>query len=586
MQTDTRIQSFSRSLRFSDKPLFKDADILECDHIPDQVLFRDDELEELAFLIRPGLRGQRPANILCRGLPATGKTTCIHHLFAEIRHLPGTGGTLIPVYVNCQRSRTAFAVFSTIYQELVGHAPPSSGIPLRRLMDAVAKALQSGRQSWGESRGETGRRSPTQSERQSERQSGKQSERPILLVCLDDIHHLIHEGTATQILSSLLRIYLDYPGCRVSVILVESDLSLDLSRALDRSVTSSLCAQEVFFAPYTATQIRGILKERARQAVYPGVVAPVILDLITDRTTAILPVDLRVGLDLLKRSILRAERAAHPAVTEEDVAAAYGDARVTYLRGLVSGLTGKERALLSLIAEMEEEARVREEEARIREEEARIREEEARKREEETRNREEARNREESGLRETDELDSSGEKGESSENDENDENSDISKNDSIDMIDMIDDPMKRRPTSGQIYSRLQEMIEEDHRRRRSLDAAAKAGEVAAATCAEPEPGYSTGKRGAHTPTSCTPTSWTPFPHTPFPYTPFPYSSCSYTSFYEHLRSLESYKLIGIKGVQGRGKTSAITLRYAAADVKRLCEAEEARQGEGEKMEKR
>ncbi|KUL01197.1 MAG: Orc1/cdc6 family replication initiation protein [Methanomicrobiales archaeon 53_19] len=584
------MQSFSRSLRFSEKPLFKDADLLECDHIPDQVLFRDDELEELAFLIRPGLRGQRPANILCRGLPATGKTTCIHHLFAEIRHLPGAGGTLIPVYVNCQRSRTAFAVFSTIYRELVGHAPPSSGIPLRRLMDAVAKALQSGRQSWGESRGdprgESGRRSPTQSERQYERESGKkagkQSERPILLVCLDDIHHLIHEGTATQILSSLLRIYLDYPGCRVSVILVESDLSLDLSRALDRSVTSSLCAQEVFFAPYTATQIRGILKERARQAVYPGVIAPGVLNLITDRTTGTLPVDLRVGLDLLKRSILRAERAAHTSVTEEDVAAAYGDARVTYLRGLVSGLTGKERALLSLIAEMEEGARIREEEARKREEETRNREEEARKREEETRNREEeARKREESGLRETAEMDNSGENGESSENDENDENSDISKNDSIDMIDMIDDPMKRRPTSGQIYSRLQEMIEEDQRRRRSLDAAAKAGEVAAAACAEPDPGYSTGKRGPNTPIPHTPTSCTPTPCTPFPY-----SSCSYTSFYEHLRSLESYKLIGIKGVQGRGKTSAITLRYAAADVKRLCDAEEARQGEGEKMEKR
>ncbi|KUL02260.1 MAG: Orc1/cdc6 family replication initiation protein, partial [Methanomicrobiales archaeon 53_19] len=537
MQTDTRMHSFQRSLRFSDKPLFKDADILECDHIPDQVLFRDDELEELAFLIRPGLRGQRPANILCRGLPATGKTTCIHHLFAEIRHLPGTGGTLIPVYVNCQRSRTAFAVFSTIYQELVGHAPPSSGIPLRRLMDAVAKALQ--------------------------------SKKAILLVCLDDIHHLIHEGTATQILSSLLRIYLDYPGCRSSVILVESNPALDLSRALDRSVTSSLCAQEVFFAPYTANQIRGILKERARQAVYPGVIAPGILDLITERTTGTVPVDIRVGIDLLKGSILRAERAAHTTVTAEDVAAAYGDARVAYLRGLVSGLTGKERALLSLIAEMNEEARVREEEARMIEE-NRMKEEEARKREE-------ARNREESGLRETDELDSSGENGESSENDENDENSDISKNDSIDRIDMIDDPMKRRLTSGQIYSRLQEMIEEDQRRRRSLDAAAEAGEVAAAACAEPEPGYSTGKRGAHTPTSCT-----PFPHTPFPYTPFPYSSCSYTSFYEHLRSLESYKLIGIKGVQGRGKTSAITLRYAAADVKRLCDAEEARQGVGEK----
>ena len=158
------------------------------------------------------------------------------------------------MYVNCQQNRSAFAVFSTIYRELVGHAPPGSGIPLRRLMDAVAKALQ--------------------------------SKNAILLVCLDDIHHLIHEGTDTQILSSLLRIYLDYPGCRASVILVESDLALDISRRLDRSVLSSLCMEEVFFAPYSAAQIRGILRERARQAVYPAVISPEILDLITDMTAS------------------------------------------------------------------------------------------------------------------------------------------------------------------------------------------------------------------------------------------------------------------------------------------------------------
>jgi len=124
MNSESSTQIVSRNFTFSDTPLFKDADILECDHVPDQVLFRDAELRELAFLIKPGLRGQRPANILCRGLPATGKTTCIHHLFAEIREV---SHTLIPVYVNCQQNRSAFAVFSIIYRELVGHAPPRSG---------------------------------------------------------------------------------------------------------------------------------------------------------------------------------------------------------------------------------------------------------------------------------------------------------------------------------------------------------------------------------------------------------------------------------------------------------------------------
>lgn len=161
-----------------------------------------------------------------------------------------------------------------------------------------------------------------------------------------------------MILSPLLRIHPDHPGCRAPAILVKSDLTLDLSRAPDRSVLSSLCAQENIFAPYTASQIRGILKGRARQAACPGVVTPAILDLITDRTTAILSADLRVSIGLLQRSIPGAERAAHTAVTEEDVAAAYGDASITYLRGLVSSLISRERALLPVIATMREEGRM------------------------------------------------------------------------------------------------------------------------------------------------------------------------------------------------------------------------------------
>ncbi len=478
MKSESSSQIVSRNFTFSDKPLFKDADILECDHIPDQVLFRDAELEEMAFLIRPGLRGQRPANILCRGLPATGKTTCIHHLFAEIREV---SHTLIPVYVNCQQNRSAFAVFSIIYRELVGHAPPSSGIPLRRLMDAVAKALQSRRQS----------------------------ERTVLLVCLDDIHHLIHEGTDTQILSSLLRIYLDYPGCRASVMLVESDLALDISRRLDRSVLSSLCMEEVFFAPYSAAQIRGILRERARQAVYPAVISPEILDLITDMTASTVPGDLRVGIDLLKSSILRAERTGRLSVTEEDVAAAFGDARLTHLRGLVSVLTEKERRLLSVIAGMVEEG-------------------------------------EEAGRTEY------GWHGECRGHGE------------------YKEPVP--PTSGRLYSRLLEVMaaEQSEKQRRAFEQRAmeqgaveqQAGEPAA--CAEPKPGYSTdkgpgGKDGRREDEL----------HHPGP--GFPTPTISYTSFYEQLRSLATYALIRISVRQAKGRTSEITLRYPAADVRKMCE---------------
>ncbi len=582
---------FSKNHAFSDKPLFKDADILECDHIPDQVLFRDPELEEMAFLIRPGLRGQRPANIFCRGLPGTGKTTCIHHLFAQIRE---ASQTLIPVYVNCQQNRTAFAVFSTIYRELVGHAPPSSGVPLRKLVDAVAKALQSERQSGGKSGRESGKRSERQAPAQSQRQNQKGSGRPVLLVCLDDIHHLIHEGTDTQILSSLLRIHLDYPGCRVSVILVESDLALDISRRLDRSVFSSLCSEEVFFPPYTANQIRGILRERARQAAYPGAISPEILDLITHRTKSTEPGDLRVGIDLLKRSILRAERAAHTTVTEEDVAAAYGDARLTHLRGLVSVLTEKERTLLSVIARMVEESEIA-----------------ARKRYEEERKYREYRERGERG-----EYDGSsgysgynGYSGHGRSEEDGGSGEDGGYRGYGEYREYLE-PLP--PTSGRIFSRLQEVLAAGHyeRLRQQREqreqgdqrehreqyqklqpqraAEPQSGELAA--CAEPEPGYHTGRNPHGADASMQGEQQHPEHHLTETQTPEheyselhhpetetetetepPAHAISYTTFYELLRSLATYALIRITIRQAKGRTSEVTLRYRASDVRKMLE---------------
>ncbi|MDO8841352.1 ORC1-type DNA replication protein [Methanocalculus sp.] len=299
----------------SDQTLFKNPDILEFDYMPDQISFREMQLADLAFRIRPGMAGMRPVNILCRGLPGTGKTTCIHHLFSEIEEATKR---LVPVYVNCQNDRTKYSVYSRIYSKLLGHAPPRTGVAVSRLMDAIAKVMV---------------------------------ERDIvLLICLDDLHYLMYEDVLNSVLYSLLRMYLDYPGCRVSVIMCESDLDLDLSRAVDGSVSSSLCAEEVSFPPYSGDEIRAILKDRMREAIWPGVISAEMLDLIVLQTQK--AADLRVGLDLLKRSVLKAEWAARSTVVREDIVYAYGDASLVRLRETVRVLSDKERCILRIIADL------------------------------------------------------------------------------------------------------------------------------------------------------------------------------------------------------------------------------------------
>jgi len=110
----------------SDHTIFRDRDVLEFDHVPEQFNYRDAQMKDLAYALSPGIHGSRPLNAILRGLPGTGKTTSVKRIFAEAEE---TTKRMIPVYVNCQSERTLYAILSQIHSRLFGHSPPVLGIP-------------------------------------------------------------------------------------------------------------------------------------------------------------------------------------------------------------------------------------------------------------------------------------------------------------------------------------------------------------------------------------------------------------------------------------------------------------------------
>ena len=200
-----------KNLLMWDETLFRDPEVLEIDYVPEQFEFRDAQMRELAFQIRPGLRGGRPLNTVCKGLPGTGKTTSIRKLFAEIED---TTKKLVPVYINCQIDNTKFAIISQIYKKLSGHLPPSSGTSFKQVFDAVARILV--------------------------------KEEIVLLVALDDANYLLYENEINKVLYTLLRSHETYEGTRIGVIVIVSDLDVDLSRAVDARVASVFRPAEIY----------------------------------------------------------------------------------------------------------------------------------------------------------------------------------------------------------------------------------------------------------------------------------------------------------------------------------------------------
>jgi len=303
-----------KNLLMWEETLFRDPEVFEFDYVPEQFQFRDTQMRELAFQIRPGLRGGRPLNSICKGLPGTGKTTSVRKLFSEIEE---TTKKLVPVYINCQIDNTKFAIFSQIYRRLTGHLPPASGTSFKQLIDAIARILV--------------------------------KEELVLLVALDDANYLLYENEINKVLYTLLRAHEAYKGVRIGVIVIISDLDVDLVRAVDARVTSVFRPTEIYFPPYEPAEIREIIQVRVMQGLYPNVLSEEMLSLVIDQTQK--SGDLRVGIDLLKRATMSAEHAARRSIERDDICGAYRISRYLHLSFTVKTLKDEEKKILRVLAE-------------------------------------------------------------------------------------------------------------------------------------------------------------------------------------------------------------------------------------------
>jgi len=302
-----------KNLLMWDETLFRDPEVFEFDYVPEQFQFRENQMRELAFQIRPGLRGGRPLNSICKGLPGTGKTTSVRKLFSEIEE---TTKKLVPVYVNCQIDNTKFAIFSQIYRKLTGHLPPASGTSFKQLFDAICRILL--------------------------------KDELVLLVALDDANYLLYENEINKVLYTLLRAHEAYEGIRMGVIVIISDIDVDLLQAVDARVTSVFRPTEIYFPPYEHAEIRGIMQARVMQGLYPGALPDEMLSLVIDQTQK--SGDIRVGIDLLKRATLNAERAARRTIERDDICGAYLVSKYLHLSFTTKTLRDEEKNVLRALA--------------------------------------------------------------------------------------------------------------------------------------------------------------------------------------------------------------------------------------------
>ena len=297
-----------------DESVFRDEHVLELDYLPEAFLHRDEQMETLKYALRPAVRGARPLNVMARGPPGTGKTTAVQKLFDELAGVTDVEA----IRVNCQVDSTRYAVFSRLFEGLFEYEPPTSGISFKKLFGQITDRLV--------------------------------EEDEVLTVALDDVNYLFYEGEASETLYSLLRAHEAHSGAKIGVIIVSSDLDLDVIEELDGRVQSVFRPEEVYFSAYGEREIADILTERVDRGFREGAVGPRVLDRVAEHT-ADSGGDLRVGIDLLRRAGLNAEMRGSTEVALEDVESAYEKAKYVHLSRHLRGLSGSEAALVRVLAD-------------------------------------------------------------------------------------------------------------------------------------------------------------------------------------------------------------------------------------------
>ncbi len=99
------------------KPIFRDKLPLQSNFMPDQILYREEQVRLTAQILAPSLRLEKCSNIFIYGKTGTGKTLVAKHvlqqlnLVSEQKKIP-----LKLIYVNCKLRRVADTEYRLIAQ--------------------------------------------------------------------------------------------------------------------------------------------------------------------------------------------------------------------------------------------------------------------------------------------------------------------------------------------------------------------------------------------------------------------------------------------------------------------------------------
>ncbi len=219
------------------RTLFKNKDVLQAGYAPDNIPFRDKQIEQVASILAPALIGQKTSNLFIYGKTGTGKTLTIRFVENELKkraaNSEGHGRVRIE-YINCKFKKVADTEYRLLAELIkkLGGTIPATGLGTDQVYNKFLSVLEG-------------------------------LDQKVLIIVLDEIDQIVKK-ISDEFLYQFTRINSELPKKIVTIVGISNDLRF--LENMDPRVKSSLGEEEIVFPPYDAIQLKDILNKRANEA--------------------------------------------------------------------------------------------------------------------------------------------------------------------------------------------------------------------------------------------------------------------------------------------------------------------------------